>query len=49
MSINEKIIVPVFHELVKHKPRLALLLPEDDEEETDIRQLAAEIIGSFPL
>ena len=39
MSINEKIIVSVFQELVKHKPRLALLLPDDEEDETDIRQL----------
>lgn len=49
MSINEKIIVSVFHELVKYKPKLAILLPdEEEEEETDLRQLAAEIIGSFP-
>jgi len=48
MTINEQIIVPVFNQLVQHKPRLALLLPEDGEEETDIRRLADEIINGFP-
>jgi len=48
MSINEQLIVPVFHELAKHKPRLAYLLPDDDEEETDIRRLGHELINSFP-
>ena len=43
MSLNEKIIVPVFHELVKHKPKLVMLLSEEDEEETDVRRLANEI------
>lgn len=47
MSINEKIIVPIFQELVKHKPKLAVLLP-GDEEETDIRLLKNEIIEGFP-
>lgn len=32
MSINEEIIVPVFQKLVKYKPKLAALLPDDDEE-----------------
>ncbi len=49
MSINVQLIIPVFQELVKHKPKLAYLLPEDDdEEEIDIRRLGHELINSFP-
>jgi len=48
MVINEKIIIQIFHELVKYKPKLAILLPENDEEEIDIRRLADEIINGFP-
>ncbi len=47
MSINEKLIVPVFKELVQHKPKLAYFLPEDDEE-IDIRQLGEQVINAFP-
>ena len=47
MSLNEQLIAPVFQELVKHKPKLAALLPDDDEE-TDMRRLANEIIDGFP-
>jgi hypothetical protein len=48
MDLNEQIIVPVFQELVKQKPKLELLLPENEEEELDIRRLAREIIDGFP-
>ncbi len=50
MSLNENIILPVFQELVKHKPKLGLLLADDDDdgEETDVRRLANEIINGFP-
>ena len=49
MSVNEKIIIPVFHLMVKYKPRLAPLLPEDDDDdEIDSRELAHEIIRGFP-
>ncbi len=48
MVINEKMILPVFRKLVEYKPKLAMLLPEDDDEEPEFRQLGAEIISSFP-
>lgn len=47
MSINEEIIVPVFQKLVKYKPKLAALLPDDDEE-IEIHKLKNEIIEGFP-
>jgi len=49
MSVNNKIIITLFNKIVKHKPKLAVLLPADEEDEDfDIRLLAAEIIRSFP-
>lgn len=50
MSVNEKIIIPVFKLMTEYQPRLARLLPQDDDDddEIDSRPLAQGIISGFP-
>ena len=48
MFLNEKIILPVFHQMMRFDKRLAFLLPEDGEEEPDMPRLADEIVRRFP-
>ena len=48
-AINENLIRQVFDEMVKHKPSLQKhLIPDEDEDEIDVRVLADLIIRNFP-
>ena len=49
MSSNDTTITQLFNQMVTHKPKLAAMLPDDEDEDDDfdIRKLAAEIISSF--
>jgi len=50
VSVNDTLFLPVFHELVRHKPQLGahLASENDDEEEVDSRILAQQVVSSFP-
>jgi hypothetical protein len=50
MSINEGFILSIFRKMVQFKPKLAMLLPDDENEDDDfdIRKLANEITANYP-
>lgn len=49
MSLNEYLAMPVFEEIVEHKPDLASLLESVRRGERDNRYITDEVIKSFPF
>ena len=48
MADTKTIIETVFQAMIRHKPRLARFLDEEDGEEFDVRELADQVVKGFP-
>ncbi len=48
MCDTKTIIETVFQAMIRHRPRLARFLTEDDDEDFDVRELADQVVKGFP-